>query len=161
MTKKNSDILDVNDIHLEWNSEKGYHDLEIVCDLTDLLGAINLRTAVMISLFTDRRTDDDDSTPNIAGWPGDDLRGVDEDLLGSKLHLLFNTKTLDENLTRAERFSLQALQWLLDDNIAIDVTVRATYQSKIQGIMKIEVFITEFTGESRRFEYVWKQKLVS
>ena len=84
-----------NDIHLEWNEDKGFFDLELLLDGSDLLAAVDLRTSISISLFIDRRTNDDDTIPNEAGWPGDAIRDVGEDLLGSKLWLLQNQRAVD------------------------------------------------------------------
>jgi len=150
-----------NDISLEFDCEKKYYDIDLVSDGSDLLAAVNLRTGIGISLFTDRRTGADDSVPNSRGWAGDAIRRENEDLIGSKLWLLYGSKTLDENLPRAEEYCREALQWLLDENIASSVDVTAEYISKPQGKMSITVEVTELTGEGRRFQYVWEQKLIN
>ena len=106
-------MIKKNDIHLECNTEKGFFDLELVENGSDLLGAVNLRTSIGISIFTDRRTNDDDTIPNSAGWAGDAIRPEGENLLGSKMWLFLREKTLDTNLSRARDFTEEALQWLL------------------------------------------------
>jgi len=153
-------MIPANDIHLEDNTEKGFFDLELVEDGSDLLGAVNLRTSIGISIFTDRRTDDNDSIPNAAGWAGDAIRPEGEDLLGSKMWLFHSEKTLDSNLSRAKQFVEESLQWLLDDNIARILTATVTYLSKPKGIMTILVDVVRFDGLNEKFSYVWNQKLV-
>ena len=153
-------MIDENDIHLEFNEEKGYFDLELTEDGSDLLGAVNLRTSIGISLFTDRRTDDDDSIPNARGWSGDAIRPEGEDLLGSKLWLLRSEKTLDSVLIRARQYVEESLQWLLNDNVARTVTVETAYLSKPKGIMTILVDVERFDGLNEKFSHVWNQKLV-
>ncbi len=149
-----------NDIHLEDSEEKGFFDLELTEDGTDLLGAVNLRTSIGISILTDRRTDSNDTIPNAGGWAGDAIRREGRDLLGSKLWLLHREKTLDVNLIRAKQFVEESLQWLLDDNVARVVTATVTYLSKPKGIMTIVVDVVRFTGLNEKFEYVWEQQLV-
>ena len=153
-------MTEPNDIHLECNAEKGFFDLELTEDGSDLLGAVNLRTSIGISIFTDRRTDDDDTEPNERGWAGDAIRPEGEDLLGSKMWLIHLEKTLDIHLPRAKQFVEQSLQWLLDDNIAREITATVTYLSKPKGIMSIIVDVVRFSGLNERFDYVWNQKLV-
>ena len=153
-------MTEPNDIHLECNAEKGFFDLELTEDGSDLLGAVNLRTSIGISLFTDRRTDDDDTIPNAGGWSGDAIRREGEDLLGSKLWLLRSEKTLDSVLIRARKYVEQSLQWLLDDNVARTLAVQTAYISKPKGIMTIVVDVERFSGLNEKFSYVWNQQLV-
>tara|TARA_R100001198_G_scaffold30667_1_gene16182 strand:+ start:115 stop:588 length:474 start_codon:yes stop_codon:yes gene_type:complete len=152
--------IEKNDISLEYNCEKNYFDLELVSDDSDLLAAVNLRTGISISLFSDRRSLPEDPVPNARGWAGDAIRPDDTDLIGSRLWLLQQEKTLDSNLPRIEQYCQEALQWLLDENVAESFTVDAEYISKPEGKVGITIEITRLTGESRRFEYVWEQKLI-
>lgn len=153
-------MTEPNDIHLECNTEKGFFDLELTENGEDLLGAVNLRTSIGISIFTDRRTDDDDSEPNQRGWAGDAIRPEGEDLLGSKMWLIHLEKTEDRLLPLAKRFVEQSLQSLLDDNIVRTLSAVVTYLSKPKGIMSIIVDTVRFDGLNERFDYVWNQKLV-
>lgn len=152
--------IEKNDISLEFNCEKNFFDLELVSDDSDLLAAVNLRSAIGISLFTDRRSLPSDSKPNQRGWAGDAIRPDGTDLIGSRLWLLYGEKTVDANIPKVEEYCKEALQWLIDDNIARSLTVDAEYLSKPEGKLNIVIEITRLTGESRRFEYVWEQKLI-
>ena len=81
-----------------------------------------LSTAVMLSLFTDRRAGDDDVLPGGA----DDRRGVwmdnyaevPGDLMGSRLWLLQRAKLLPETVIRVREYCDEALDWMVRDGVA-------------------------------------------
>lgn len=92
----------------------------ITADLKD-----SLTRAVIISLFSWRRadnSDDIDSDQSKQGWWGDTYS---TDRIGSKLWQLLRQKITDEILTRAEDYSRTALQWLIDDGLVDQITVKA------------------------------------
>ena len=118
-----------------------------------------LETAVTISLFTDRRANDDDELPSgddRRGWWGDALAEVSGDRIGSRLWLLSREKQLPDVLSRAREYALEALQWLVDDGVARSVNVEAT--SVRQGVLGLTVTIARTRGETARyrFESFWK-----
>lgn len=118
-----------------------------------------LRTAVIISLFTDARADDDDTLPDGSsdrrGWWADTWPSVEGDATGSHLWLLAREKQLPAVLTRAQRYARAALQWLIDDGIASDVTVVASFPRV--GVLLLEVAIERLVGGPvrYRFEQFW------
>jgi len=86
-----------------------------------------LETAILISLFTWRRADTEDQPPSdqhLLGFWGDTHPDVPEDLIGSKLWLVWGKTTVPSTLVLAEELAAQALQWMIDDGIAerVDVT---------------------------------------
>lgn len=82
--------------------------------------------AVVISLFTWRRSKPDDKTEGIRwGWWGDGLDGLTNDRIGSRLWLLAREKVTLSTINRAREYAEEALQWLLDDGVASRVTVTA------------------------------------
>lgn len=92
----------------------------ITADLKD-----SLTRAVIISLFSWRRadsSDDIDSDLSKQGWWGDTYS---TDRIGSKIWQLLRQKITDEILTRAEDYSRTALQWLIDDGLVDQITVKA------------------------------------
>ncbi|MEQ8585163.1 MAG: phage GP46 family protein [Thalassobaculaceae bacterium] len=119
-----------------------------------------LRTAIVVSLFTDRRARDDDALPAAAddrrGWWGDYLAAVEGDRIGSRLWLLSREKQVPEVLARAEEYTREALAWLLEDRIAtkVDVTVTAP----VRGRLDIAIAVTRPLGDvaAYRFDYVWE-----
>lgn len=97
-----------------------------------------LATAVILSLFTDRRAGPDDALPagvtDRRGWVGDEFMPVADtsvgisagsDAWGSLLWLLHHGKATVDVLERARFAAQEALAWLVRDGIAsrVDVTV--------------------------------------
>lgn len=118
-------------------------DFQLVAgDLTSDLG---LNTAIALSLFTDRRADDGDTLPDThtdrRGWWADDFPPVTGDLFGSRLWLLSRETNTADVLRRADQYTREALQWLLDDAVASAVDVSVTYPGGPQ--LAIAVSITQ------------------
>ncbi len=108
----------------------------------------SLKTAVIVSLFTDRRAEPDDEIPDGTedrrGWWGDIYPEHDGDLIGSRLWLLDREKQLPSVLRRAETYAAEALQWLIDDGVAQTVDVSAKNPS--DGVLALEIRIQETSG---------------
>ena len=100
----------------------------------DLLGDDGLLTAVIVSLFSDRRANDDDPLPDERvgfrdprGWWGDHILEQDaRDPLGSRLWLLFREKDMDVVVARAQQYAEEALQWLVRDRHVGRLVVEAS-----------------------------------
>lgn len=119
-----------------------------------------LETAVIISLFTDRRA----SVEQIpAELPQSDLRGywgdvgntTPSDQTGSLLWLLAREKQLPQIIGRAQQYCREALAWMIDDLVATRIEVSAEFVA--QGWMLILVDIFRPTGPPvrYRFNYEW------
>jgi len=143
----------------------------------DLLLDPGLKTAVIISLFTDRRAHDEDRLPSdpspIAGsmlrdrrgWWGDfyapEVLGQlttgqkPVDRIGSRDWLLSREKQLDAVVRRAKEYGEEALQWLIDDGVAASVEVFAEISAP--GVLGRQITITRPGGtrESHRFDFAW------
>lgn len=123
-----------------------------------------LETAIVISLFTDRRANDDDVLPSGGddrrGWWGDTFAEVDGDRIGSRLWLLAREKQLPEVLVRAKQYAEEALQWLIDDGIAraVYVTAEAVTTNAPAGTLGllIEVVRSARPVAQFRFDLFWK-----
>lgn len=122
----------------------------------DLATDRDLETAVLISLFTDRRASDDDVVPDGT----DDRRGcwmdaLSEIPLGSRIWLLNREKIIPSTVAALKEYIEEALQWLLDQHIARAVTVTCTPDSrKHQITAAIDI---ARNGQNRRYQYVWRQ----
>ena len=147
----------MNDIALEMNV--GTADLVIEND--DIASEKGLSTAVILSLFTDRRAEPDDFLPgdddDRRGWWADELLAPDGDPIGSRLWLLDRSVELAEVALRAEEYAREALAWMLPDRVAgrIDVSVE-TANNELALVVTIER-----PGEdpvSFRFARVWDQE---
>jgi phage gp46-like protein len=122
----------------------------------DLQRDDGLETAVIISLFTDRRASAEQIPPE---YPQDDLRGYWGDITnasasdqtGSLLWLLAREKELPQTLSRAEQYCREALAWMIDDLVSTRVEVTASYYSR--GWMLLVIDIYRPTGQAVRFQY--------
>jgi phage gp46-like protein len=117
-----------------------------------------LETAVAISLFTDRRAEPDDALPagdDRRGWWGDALAEVEGDRIGSRLWLLSREKQLVRVLPKAREYALEALQWLIEDGVALAVDVAAEIVAP--GALGLLVEIRRPAGApvKYRFERFW------
>jgi len=119
-----------------------------------------LETAVVLSLFTDRRAGDADELPpgssDRRGWWGDSFADDEGDQMGSRLWLLKREKQLPAGLARAREYAEEALRWLLDDQVASSVSVVAS--NPRDGILGLKVSITRLGSNAPvtfRFESAW------
>jgi phage gp46-like protein len=97
-------------------------------DGPDLQSGDDIETAVIISLFTDRRADPDDVIPDGSddprGWWAD---GDPEGPIGSKIWLRVRSKIVQQTLNIVRTDIVQALQWLLDDNVCSSISVETEW----------------------------------
>lgn len=142
------------DVALVYDADSKAFDLSIAEG--DLAADSSLETAVLLSLYTDRRALDEDELPD----GGTDPRGWWADAygdrpIGSRLWLLSREKELDSVLRRAEEYASEALAWLTEDEIAASIEVEAIHLRR--GVLQLIVRIQR--GESpaleRRYDYVW------
>ena len=133
---------------------------ELVLSGFDLARDDGLETAVIISLFTDRRASPEQIPVEL---PQDDLRGywgdisnaTPSDQTGSLLWLLAREKQLPQVLGRAQQYCREALAWMVEDLVATRVEVTAEFVA--QGWMLILIDIYRPTGSPvrYRFNYEW------
>ena len=134
--------------------------IDIQLENNDLATDEGLRTAVLISLFTDRRVDQDELPPEeerARGWWADLFPDEPGDVIGSRLWLLQREKRTVETLNRAEEYCSEALQWMIDDGVAGSVDVSASYDSA--GFMIISISIQRPDLKDRttfRFRTPWE-----
>jgi phage gp46-like protein len=114
-----------------------------------------LETAIIISLFTDRRAEPDDVLPDnsgdLRGWWADAYPAVDGDLIGSRLWLLSREKQLPEVLGKAKEYAEEALAWMIEDGVADSVV--ATAVKVRDGLLGLTVQIFRPTGTPARFRF--------
>lgn len=114
----------MTDLALVWEAESYAGDLALAG--SDLASDDSLRTAVLISLFSDRRAEAGELPPGETarrGWWGDSL--TDGDRIGSRLWLLGREKRTQDVVRRAEEYAREAVTWLVDDGAAERVAVAA------------------------------------
>jgi len=155
------------DIAIEWPAL--FLDSDFVFEDNDLKQDDGLTTAVIISLFTDKRAaaddilpgDLDESFPDRRGWWGDLLApDVPGDQIGSKLWLLERSKTVDEVIALTELYVFDALQWMIDDGIIVDVDIEPEIErqgSAGNDILAIKISLKKSDGTdlALNFETIW------
>jgi phage gp46-like protein len=149
------------DISLTFNPEIFEFDLCVdgVDERRDLQGDDGLLTAVIISLFTDRRANPDDPLPDervgvrsdLRGWWGDRIAAEDRaDPMGSRLWLLSREKDLDVVVERARQYADEALQWMLRDRLVARVVARASRVAPAYLGIGIEILPLPGTDDKTR-----------
>lgn len=119
----------------------------------DLLTTNGLESALDISILGEARANESEIIipQNRRGWWGSAILGYEQ---GSKLWLLSQARKTEENRILSEQYAYQALQWMLDDNIAKEITVNSEFTS--EGILiKIKLVAQDNTVISRYYE-MWK-----
>jgi phage gp46-like protein len=148
----------MSDISLTWQTFAA--DFTIAAN--DLQTDAGLESAVLISLFTDRRaTLNDvipDGTDDRRGWWGDSFPAVAADLIGSRLWLLHREKELQTVLNRAQEYGREALQWMIDDRVLARIDVTAEVVRR--GVLGLLVVPYRPDGRSTQFRYElnWRQQ---
>lgn len=136
----------------------------------------DLASAVVTSLFTDRRAEPDDVLPTESGlvrtplpghaarrgWWGDSegqFDGADRGRIGSRLWLLGREKRRPDVLRRARLYAEEALAWLIDDGIAEAVEATAEFQGDDR--LALLVVIRRGLGPggdfTARYDWAWRQ----
>lgn len=139
------------DVALEWNGE----NFDITVENNDLKSDEGLRTAIAISLFTDRRALEEElplGELDRKGWWADQFADIEGDQIGSKLWLLRREKQTEETRLKARDYALEALQWMLDDGLAHGVDVEAEFVDR--GVIGLRVAIQKPQGEVT-FSYIF------
>lgn len=166
----------MTDIMMAWLTDPatGSQGGQLVVAGGDLATDDSLRTAVNISLGTNRRARDDDALPadlgggpaDRGGWWGDLLVDDDAppgDLIGSRLWLLAREKLTPATQRRAEAMCSEALDWMIQTRVAASVEV-ATLRARNaggSGVIEVAIRITRAVGQSsagtasRVFDMEW------
>ena len=133
---------------------------DFALDQLGLVEDAGLDTAVILSLFVDRRANDDDVLPgdpsDKRGWWADAFPVAPNDRVGSRLWLLSREKQLQSVLNRAQEYAQEALQWMLDDGVANSVVCNA--QIIRNGLLGLSIAITPpgvNTPNYYKFEVLW------
>lgn len=157
---------------LDWQLVNGgadelkHHDLLQPCrqtnahiervDVRDMMPELGLDTAVLISLFSDRRAGQDDTLPagvtDPRGWVGDVLE-ADDDAIGSGLWLGYYTKTTREWAEYMQFAAQESLAWMLRDRVAEVVNVNTNWHSDSK--LAITISITRPDDLEPVYQSVW------
>lgn len=123
----------------------------------DLQADSGLQTAMLISVFTDRRAANDDVIPDGTGdprgwWGDDDTRPI-----GSRLWLLSRAKQTGETLMRAKDYLTEALQWLIDDGAVAKFDIVVAWVSPSLLGAQVTAYRQDGTNVAANFNYSWNK----
>lgn len=137
-------------IHMTQDSPTAAPVFDIALGAYDVATDDGLRTSVQLSLFLDRRAEDDDAVEDDdrRGWHADPRRG-------SRLWLLARAKETPDTLARAKTYTEEALAWLVEDGVARSVTVEAEWI----GRGRIGLRVTIERAQDGRWEEVFRYSL--
>lgn len=142
------------DIATIWNVQAVQGDWQMSGH--DLLSGDDLGTAALISLFTDRVALPDDVIPDGTddrrGWWGD--MGQDYPI-GSRLWLLERSKLTPDIAPDAEDYAMEALQWMIDDEVVARIQVAARVVSRVPGALVLGVVLYKTDGTRKAMNFVW------
>lgn len=136
------------------------HACDLAVDGNDLQLDDGLRTAILVSLFSDRRARADDAVPggngDRRGWWADAWPQVEGDLIGSRLWLLGREKELPEVMRRAREYAQEALEWLVADGIARRIDVVPSVPRR--GVLALAITLHRADGgiENHQFDVLWE-----
>ena len=169
------------DIRLAWSAGDTRADLTLDPATGLFETGHDLVTAMVVSLFTDRLSEDDDAIPDGGsdrrGWWGDAdaaaIWGAGVDRIGSRLWLLSREKRVPATLVRADMYVREAIAWMTDPAIravasfdvscawfdpatgaeAIDIARLGTAEGALAA--RIVAHRTDGTRVSARFDPLW------
>jgi phage gp46-like protein len=151
----------MTDLALFWDNTLFGADLALVDG--QLATDDGLRSAIIISLFTDRRAADDDELPEPGadwrGWWADDISEVDGDLIGSRLWLLRRSKLTSKAIGRARDYAREAVAWLIADGVCREIDI-ATAGIR-PDTLAIGITFVRPNGARGRFDFTWDATAMS
>jgi phage gp46-like protein len=140
------------DIRIVWDNTQALGDWSLADG--DLETGQDLETACLVSLFTDRLATPDfvptDGTTDRRGWWAD---YYEDRPLGSNLWQLDRAHQTRNTLGLARRYALDALQWLIDDGVAVRVLCDTSWLGR--NLIGIAIAIIKPDGTVSRFMFGW------
>lgn len=123
----------------------------------------SLQTAIILSLFTDRRAQADDALPlnqtHRRGWVGEEFVAADfdarQDAWGSLLWLVYVGKASGDVLERARFAAQESLAWMVRDGIASRVTVAAEWVGERKDRLAIRPTIYQGSQSQPIYDVLW------
>lgn len=118
-----------------------------------------LETAVLISLFSDRRITVEklpDLETDRRGWWADTISEIENDKIGSELWLYDREKITTQTLVGLSQACEDALNWLVEDGVADNIEVESLVN--VSDPYRVDISILIYrpkTTEPSRFDLVW------
>jgi len=151
------------DIKLIWDSAGMECDIDFDTEVNDIVYDEGLETAALMSLWSDKRADDDDAIDDQndkRGWWGDLTVIEFTDQIGSKLWQVARGKTTAETLVQAKQYIEEALEWMIEDGVAARITAEAERSGPLLDRLYFKVSIYKNYGsvETFLFDLPWQKQ---
>lgn len=152
------------DIRIVWDLNLMGGDFFFDTDTQDLESDEGIETAVVISLFTDRRAEEDNilpdpNNPDRRGWWGDLASPeVEGDQIGSRLWLLGREKTEEGVLVKVKKYAEEALQWMIEDDVVVKVDIITERLGQIgtdKLALLVRIYRVDGTEVAFKYEAQW------
>lgn len=147
------------DAKLLWSAADFIGDVRMG-DAGDLQTGDLLASAVIASLLTWRLADPNDDTSDYGGdrqgWWGDSYAAEANDLIGSRLWLLFRSKLNANTLVQIRQFCEESLAWLIEDQVASRVDVQVERFELNSVAVLLTVYRRDGTFRVLRFDGIWE-----
>ncbi|MEQ1321785.1 phage GP46 family protein [Acinetobacter guillouiae] len=148
----------MTDIQTIWDVPTGTGNYTV--ENGELSKGHDVRTAVLISLFTDRVADVNDELPDATTTTLQDRRGWWGDTgqqypIGSRLYLLDRSKAPMNIELDAVNYATEALQWMIDDNVVAKFDIQAKFIHSNQLRMIVVAYRQDGSILSKITEELW------
>lgn len=154
----------MRDIRVVFDPDLWTGDLEL--EDGDLASDEGLQTAVILSLFTDRRAEPDDEIPDGSddrrGFWGDaippivDGETLEEDRFGSRLWLLDREKKITEVVNKAREYCEEALEWMIKIKIVNRIEIETFAQGDDILAAQMRMYRPNGDAVNFRFDKIWE-----
>ncbi len=117
------------DLTIEKRGTNKFYDLAIDETTGDLETTDGLETAVILSLFAEKRASRSEiAAPELRrGWWGNLLSTVENYEMGSKVWLLEQARLNQETINSSNTFVQQGFEWFIEDSLLDDVIVSSVF----------------------------------
>jgi phage gp46-like protein len=153
------------DIRFVYDPILGHADIVLEESKRDVQSDKGLETAVLISLFTNKRVDEEDLLPDgvneKSGWWG--FAVDDSPFVGSRLWLLRRAKNTTRVRTLSEEYAKEALSWMISQGVAEKVEVSAVDEDRRTVLLIVNVVRPEVSGVGQftyRYYYNWESQII-
>lgn len=130
--------------------------IQTLIESGDFVSDSGIETAVLISLFSDKRVNESELPPGTTekrGWWGDMFPDVINDKIGSKLWTLEREKITQQTLAAVETYAVEALDWMIEDGVATRIEATASTDEFNHVILSLSIYRPE--SEVNRFNLTW------
>lgn len=140
------------DIKFQYFLPNGNTDISVANDGFSLTRDVGFETAVLISLFSNRRALPGETLPDPSlgkgGWWANEL--IDGDI-GSHIWLLMRSTISQDTVTNLRRYNEEGLKWMVEDGIASYIEAEVIRAGLYQ--LNTAVKIVKLSGEEVFFKY--------